>query len=111
MNAKKEDPPILVVSNRLPVTLHRGSRGLETERSVGGLVSALDPLLRSRGGSWVGWPGTRLREDETLDGAEFGYGLQVVGLTDTEVVWCVFRTRSHSAGHSARCNFWRSVCV
>ncbi|NRA02335.1 MAG: bifunctional alpha,alpha-trehalose-phosphate synthase (UDP-forming)/trehalose-phosphatase [Myxococcales bacterium] len=74
-----------MVSNRLPVTLQRGPRGLESKRSVGGLVSALDPLLRRRGGSWVGWPGTRLRDDETLDETGSEYGLHAVALTDTEV--------------------------
>ena len=28
-----------------------------TERSSGGLASAMNPLLRRRGGDWIGWAG------------------------------------------------------
>ena len=42
--------PILVVSNRLPVTVQLGARGIERRRSIGGLVSPLDPVLTRRGG-------------------------------------------------------------
>jgi len=44
---------IVVVANRLP--LRRTEHGWET--SPGGLVSAVAPFLRERGGSWVGWTG------------------------------------------------------
>jgi trehalose 6-phosphate synthase len=48
----------VVVANRLPVDLERGSDGSENwKRSPGGLVTALEPMLRSRQGAWVGWPG------------------------------------------------------
>ena len=50
--ATKDEGPILVVSNRLPITLQRGPRGLEQRRSSGGLVSALEPALARRGGTW-----------------------------------------------------------
>jgi trehalose 6-phosphate synthase len=48
----------LVVANRLPVdefTDEDGNRGWS--RSPGGLVSALQPTVRSRGGGWIGWAG------------------------------------------------------
>ncbi len=45
--------PIVVAANRLPVT--RGPDGWSP--SPGGLVRALLPLLRTSGGSWVGWTG------------------------------------------------------
>jgi trehalose 6-phosphate synthase len=41
----------LVVSNRIPVAAEG------REREVGGLVSALEPALRERGGVWLGWSG------------------------------------------------------
>ncbi|GAA5142814.1 trehalose-6-phosphate synthase [Nocardioides marinquilinus] len=53
---------LLIVANRLPVdrvTERDGSRGWR--RSPGGLVTALEPVLRANDGTWVGWPG--LAED------------------------------------------------
>ncbi|MCV7055819.1 alpha,alpha-trehalose-phosphate synthase (UDP-forming) [Mycolicibacterium gilvum] len=58
-----EAPPsakadFVVVANRLPidqVNLPDGST--EWKRSPGGLVTALEPLLRRRHGAWIGWPG------------------------------------------------------
>ena len=49
---------LVVVANRLPVRRVRKDDGEETwERSPGGLVSALAPLLQDSGGHWIGWPG------------------------------------------------------
>ena len=36
---------LLVLTNRLPFSFQRGRRGLERRSSVGGLASALDPVL------------------------------------------------------------------
>jgi trehalose 6-phosphate synthase len=48
----------VVVANRLPVDLERLPDGTQRwKSSPGGLVTALDPLLRSRRAAWVGWPG------------------------------------------------------
>jgi trehalose 6-phosphate synthase/phosphatase len=51
------DGRLIVVSNRLPLTLRRAGEGWRTERSSGGLASALDPVLKRTGGLWIGWPG------------------------------------------------------
>src|SRR6266566_5210204 len=48
---------VIVVSNRLPLTLRKTEDGWSTERSSGGLASAMNPLLRKGGGDWIGWPG------------------------------------------------------
>ncbi|EMD28272.1 alpha,alpha-trehalose-phosphate synthase (UDP-forming) [Amycolatopsis azurea] len=49
----------VVVANRLPASVHRTGTGAEVwRRSPRGLVNALEPLLRKRSGTWVGWPGT-----------------------------------------------------
>jgi len=80
-----EDRPVIVVSNRLPVTVHRGPKGLEARRSPGGLVSALEPVLKRRGGTWIGWPGTELRQDETLWTADGPYDIRPVRLTEKEI--------------------------
>jgi trehalose 6-phosphate synthase len=52
------DSDFVVVANRLPVDLERLADGTTTwKRSPGGLVTALEPLLRKRRGAWIGWPG------------------------------------------------------
>ena len=48
---------LVVVSNRLPVTLKRAGDGWRTERSAGGLATAMGPLLQNSKGIWVGWSG------------------------------------------------------
>ncbi|MEI7718084.1 MAG: trehalose-6-phosphate synthase, partial [Mycobacterium sp.] len=48
----------VVVANRLPVDQERLPDGtIAWKRSPGGLVAALEPLLRRRRGAWVGWAG------------------------------------------------------
>ena len=52
------DSDFVVVANRLPVDLERLPDGTTSfKRSPGGLVTALEPLLRRRRGAWVGWRG------------------------------------------------------
>src|SRR3989449_2229483 len=49
---------LILVSNRLPFALERaGTDEWIVILSAGGLVSALAPVLRGRGGTWIGWPG------------------------------------------------------
>jgi trehalose 6-phosphate synthase len=48
----------VVVANRMPVDHVITETGREWQRSPGGLVTALHPVLASRGGTWVGWPGS-----------------------------------------------------
>ena len=55
----------VVVANRLPVDLETDEDGSKNwKRSPGGLVTALEPILRQRDGAWVGWPGVA---DEKVD--------------------------------------------
>src|SRR5258707_3504438 len=57
----------VVVANRLPVDLERLPDGTTTwKRSPGGLVTALEPLLRRRRGAWVGWPGAVDADEEPI---------------------------------------------
>src|SRR5579875_3944301 len=52
------DSDFVVVANRLPIDMERLPDGSTTwKRSPGGLVTALEPLLRRQRGAWVGWPG------------------------------------------------------
>lgn len=52
-----EENRLIVVANRLPV--RRVEDGIEKgwRTSPGGLVTALAPIVRRKGGAWVGWPG------------------------------------------------------
>jgi len=79
------DRPIVVVSNRLPFTFTRTAYGFERSPSTGGLVSALEPVLRKRGGTWIGWPGTDLREGEELPTSGEAYRIAPIVLSETEI--------------------------
>jgi trehalose 6-phosphate synthase len=79
-----ERADFVVVANRLPVDLERLPDGSERwKRSPGGLVTALEPMLRSREGAWVGWPGLPDAEVEPL--VEDGLQLHPVRLSAQDV--------------------------
>ena len=46
---------LIVASNREPYSHRKTGRGLKLEIPTGGLVSALDTVLRATGGTWVAW--------------------------------------------------------
>lgn len=48
---------LIVVSNRLPLTLRKVNGAWKSEKSSGGLVSAMTPLLQRNTGIWIGWSG------------------------------------------------------
>jgi trehalose 6-phosphate synthase len=74
----------VVVANRLPVDLDRSADGTQRwTASPGGLVSALEPFLRSRKGAWVGWPGVPDVDVEEFD--DDGLVLHPVTLSSDEV--------------------------
>jgi trehalose-6-phosphate synthase len=52
---------LILVSNRLPVSVVKGRRGLRFERSVGGLATGLGHLSKSYDSIWIGWPGIAQR--------------------------------------------------
>ncbi|MCX2928907.1 trehalose-6-phosphate synthase [Mycobacterium sp. CVI_P3] len=56
--ARSGNSDFVVVANRLPIDMERLPDGsLTWKRSPGGLVTALEPLLRRHRGAWIGWPG------------------------------------------------------
>ena len=58
----------VVVANRLPIDMERHPDGTTSwKRSPGGLVTALEPLLRRRRGAWIGWPGVAEDSDDAAD--------------------------------------------
>ncbi len=48
---------VLIVSNRLPVTVKRTNGTLTYETSMGGLSSGLSGYVNGRNNVWIGWPG------------------------------------------------------
>ncbi len=74
----------VVIANRLPVDRFVDADGETTWRtSPGGLVSALEPVMRANGGAWIGWHGAA---DEKLRPFEHnGLKLVPVALSASEV--------------------------
>jgi trehalose 6-phosphate synthase len=78
------DAEFVVVANRMPVDLEKLPDGSQRwKRSPGGLVTALEPMLRSRDGAWVGWVGLPDAEVEPL--VEDGLQLHPVTLSAEDV--------------------------
>jgi trehalose 6-phosphate synthase len=74
----------VVVANRLPIDMERHPDGTTTwKRSPGGLVTALEPLLRRRRGAWIGWPGITDGDEEPI--VEEGLQLYPVRLSADDV--------------------------
>ncbi len=48
---------LLIVSNRLPVTVSKRGSSIKLQSSVGGLATGLDSFHKSFKSSWIGWPG------------------------------------------------------
>ncbi len=79
-----ETSDIVVVANRLPVDQVTAPDGTTTwRRSPGGLVTALEPVLRRHHGAWIGWPGGDGTELDTFE--QDGLTLVPVPLSEDEV--------------------------
>ncbi|RDI20821.1 alpha,alpha-trehalose-phosphate synthase (UDP-forming) [Lentzea flaviverrucosa] len=84
MDIGENGAEFVVVANRLPVDLERLPDGTERwKHSPGGLVSALEPFLRSHSGAWVGWPG--VADAEVAPFEDDGLLLHPVELSSKEV--------------------------
>jgi trehalose 6-phosphate synthase len=75
---------LVIVSNRLPVDRVVSDDGEASWRqSPGGLVAALEPVMRTEDGVWIGWAGV---PDEKIDPFEIdGVDLIPVVLSDQEI--------------------------
>ena len=61
----KPEARLLLVSNRLPITIKRSEDGgYDFSLSSGGLVSGLSGLSKATTFHWYGWPGLEIPEDE-----------------------------------------------
>lgn len=59
---------LLVVANRLPVDRREEPDGsVSWQPSPGGLVAALEPVMRKHDGAWIGWTGTPGEAPEPFD--------------------------------------------
>jgi alpha,alpha-trehalose-phosphate synthase [UDP-forming] len=85
MSSQRESQhSFVVVASRLPVDRTEGPDGQQEWRtSPGGLVTALEPVMRDAGGVWIGWSG----DAGPAPGAFEADGLHLVGLglSETEV--------------------------
>ena len=52
-----ETSRLVVVSNRLPLTLKFEENEWQTTKSAGGLATAMNPILSRTNGIWIGWSG------------------------------------------------------
>lgn len=69
MSAETNNQRVIVVSNRLPVTLKRAGDSWQTRKTAGGLATAMQPMLLQRNGIWIGWSGeTSAINDEKRSG-------------------------------------------
>ncbi|MEJ7775278.1 MAG: trehalose-6-phosphate synthase [Nocardioidaceae bacterium] len=74
----------VVVANRLPVDrVAAAGGGSEWRTSPGGLVTALEPVLRQHRGIWIGWPGSSI-DNEAMFEVD-GFKLKPVDLSSDEV--------------------------
>jgi alpha,alpha-trehalose-phosphate synthase [UDP-forming] len=74
----------VVVANRLPVDrVEQPDGSVDWRPSPGGLVAALEPVMRSTEGAWVGWSGAAGEAPEPFDAD--GMRLLPVALSDDEV--------------------------
>ncbi len=104
---------LVVVSNRLPVSIERAGDSYTVSPSSGGLVTALRSVFRKYQGCWIGWTGTDYSpgvEDVLRSVPELEFDVFPVFLSaeerakfysgfSNEVVWPLFHDLQ------SRCNF------
>ncbi len=75
---------LVIVANRLPVDRVENPDGSTSwRRSPGGLVTAIEPVMRANDGAWIGWPGGTDPDSEPF--VEDGMTLIPVSLSEQEV--------------------------
>jgi trehalose 6-phosphate synthase/phosphatase len=104
--AEPPEPRVLIVSNRLPVTVQESADGVEVVPSAGGLASGLRGYYESALATWIGWPGPMSSESSdsnrrSLEAQLRAHNLKLVELDQrdiedyydgfsNEVVWPLF---------------------
>jgi trehalose 6-phosphate synthase len=67
-NSSQEKRNLIIVSNRLPLSVKRTDGSYQSSLSSGGLVTSLSGLTKSTEFRWFGWPGLEVakKEDQEL---------------------------------------------
>lgn len=65
MSDSKRD--LIIVSNRLPLSIKRVDGSYESSISSGGLVTSLSGLTKSTKFRWFGWPGIEVKDPQDQD--------------------------------------------
>src|ERR1700744_6204669 len=81
---------LVLVSNRIPITITTEDGRLKGHPSSGGLVSALEPLLKNHGGIWVG-------SGETEDSQEIRQILEEASGESPFKYWPLFLTEEEQS--------------
>lgn len=79
---------LVIVSNRLPITLADGTDGVQITRSGGGLATGLDSLEVRADKHWIGWPGLYVEDETAQKGLSLGLaemGLHPVFLSEEQI--------------------------
>lgn len=83
-------PRVLIVANRLPVTVRAGESGVEVQKSSGGLATGLLRPHQQSGGLWIGWSGASddltPQQQSELDQQLAGMRLVAVPLSGEQIV-------------------------
>src|SRR3954464_3277447 len=79
-------PRVLIVANRLPVTVSPTETGVEVQKSTGGLATGLLRPHEQSGGLWIGWSGAsdELTPEQQAQLDEQLAGMRLVGVPLTE---------------------------
>lgn len=88
---------LLVVSNRLPDFRHVEGEENVRKKNVGGLVSALEPALRARGGMWLGWGGRTVPDSDPVESG-------VVDDGSAQFAWVDYKESWYRNYYSGFCN-------
>lgn len=64
MPIRQEESRLLLVSNRVPVTIKREGTGYKLDKSSGGLVTVLQDLMKTTPFEWIGWPGVEIPQQD-----------------------------------------------
>lgn len=81
--SERSTPRTLVVANRLAVSRVGHGKSARWQSSAGGLVTAVEPIVRKTTGAWIGWSGAAGQAPEPF--IHEGVRIQPVGLTAEEV--------------------------
>lgn len=78
---------LIVVSNRLPISVHEENGALSLSRSNGGLATALASLFQQDSSLWIGWTGLRRHlSTKEIDKLAVPPHLIPINLTNQEVI-------------------------